>query len=132
MLLLSCSYSKPLISARLTERLANGAVPVRSVLSVGVGRGIDYGIPAVRPEPKADTSKPYPLGRPGLFLFYCELPVGRFVFFATRSHSRHQTFGPPTANDRTEGLFPPCPDFWLWSALKLLQSFWLRMSSNVR
>jgi hypothetical protein len=45
------------------------------------------------------------------------------VFFATRSHSRHQTFGPPTANDRTEGLFPPCPDFWLWSALKFAAKF---------
>jgi hypothetical protein len=67
MVLLSCSYSKRINSARLTERLANGAVPVRSVLSVGVRRGIDYGIPALRPETKADTSKPYPLGRLGLF-----------------------------------------------------------------
>ena len=50
----SCHAVTPsrFVSARLTERRANGAVPVRSVLSVGVRRGIDCGISALRPRQK--------------------------------------------------------------------------------
>jgi len=56
----SCHAVTPsrFISARLTERLADGAVPVRLVMSVGVRRGIDYGIPALRPRQKPTPVNP--------------------------------------------------------------------------